>query len=91
MQFDQVSRIFEIILAADTILSAKAVSEIYINKNFWYPKENYTITVTFANWPGFMADDDSSTYVYSKSVKLLKIMTLHSRSKLMESGKKLDG
>ena len=72
MHFDQATRIFESTFAADTTLSAKAVSEIYINKNFWYPHENYTITVTFADWPGFMADDASSAYVYGKSVKRLK-------------------
>ena len=73
MHFDQEKRIFISTFAVDTTLSAKAVSEIYINKNFWYPNENYTLTITYADYSADMMDPSSSeTYVQGKSVKRLK-------------------
>lgn len=71
MQFDLEKRVFESTFAVDTTLGAKAVSEIYINKNFWYPHENYTISITFADYPAFIMDYDSPS-VYGKSVKRIK-------------------
>ena len=71
MQFDQEKRVFESTFAVDTTLGAKAVTEIYINKNFWYPHENYTIKIELADYPSFITDHESR-FVEGKSVKRLK-------------------
>ena len=72
MHFDQKERIFESTFAVDTTLPPKAHSEIYINKNFWYPNDNYTITISFADYPDFLSDYDSTSFVHGKTVKRLK-------------------